>query len=60
MARFASLVALAAATVASAQDFNCSSQPDGAFSPVVLTNSKGSLVVEFIPYGGTITHIYYG
>jgi len=36
--------------------FNCSSQPEGAFTPVVLKNSKG-MEATMIPYGATITHL---
>jgi len=36
--------------------FNCSSQPDGAFTHVVLKNSKG-MEAKMIPYGATMTHL---
>ena len=38
---------------------HCSSQPAGAFTPITLTNSRGTLTATMIPYGATTTHLVY-
>jgi len=49
------LLALVAHTAAS-PSFNCTHQPQGAFDPVVIKNSKG-MTATMIRYGATMTHL---
>lgn len=37
--------------------FNCSSQPADAFTPVSLTNARGTIKATMIAYGATMTHL---
>lgn len=37
--------------------FNCTSQPAGAFLPIVLTNGVPGMSATLIPYGATLTHL---
>lgn len=39
--------------------YNCSTQPDGAFTPIVLKNGL-NMELSFIPYGGTVTKLVVG
>ena len=55
--RTTAIAVAAVAALAHAQDpWNCTTQPAGAFTPLVLTNSKG-LSISVIPYGGTLTNL---
>ena len=44
---------------AQAPPYNCSSQPPGAFEPVELANTAGTLRLSFLPYGGVVQRIIY-
>lgn len=52
VARSVAAAALAALVVAQPDPHNCSSQPAGAFTPVVLKNVNG-LSLSIVPYGAT-------
>jgi aldose 1-epimerase len=57
----AALAGLVASCAAQAPvNFNCTSQPAGAFSPIALTNAANTLTVVFIPYGGTVVNVFFG
>ncbi len=38
--------------------FNCSSQPEGAFDRLSISNKAGTVRASFIPYGATATNLH--